>query len=280
LLVYAKALEGEKRYDAAEAIVQRALAVDPARADAYVILGSSALGRKADDSALLAFEKALVFDPRSKSAVNGLLEVFAHGKPNASAIAKIERMAAAPPQSATLFEVAGRLYSMIGHTQDAEAALKKALAVDEQRPTAALALWQVERHPEQKIAANDSTENDAQLRAYELQVKQGDPSGVAANNLAYAYATRGKRLDRALDLAVESVHRIPSRPEPMDTLGFVLLKMRQYSAAAEAFERALALKPDAGTRRHIELHLADAYEASGLTAKAAELRQAAAKAGG
>lgn len=283
LLVYAKVLDREKRYDAVASIVQRALAINPARAEAYVIAGSSALGRQSDGEALLAFEKALVFDPRSKSAVNGLLEVFAHGKPNANAIARIERMAAAPPQSATLYEIAGRLYSMIGQTKNAEAALQKALSVDAERPTAALALWQVDRfHPALAALAPDAIPavGEDDVSAYELQVKQGDPSGIAANNLAYAYAVRGQRLDRAFDLAVQSVNRIPGRAEPMDTLGFVLLKMRQYSAAAEAFERALSLKPDASTRRNIQLHLADAYDASGLTAKAAEMRYSAGRLGG
>jgi len=283
LLVYAKVLDRQKRYDAVAAIVQRALAIDPARAEAYVIAGSSALSREADGEALLAFEKALIFDPRSKSAVNGLLEVFAHGRPNARAIARIERMAAAPPRSATLYEIAGRLYSMIGRTREAEAALQTALDIDAERPTAALALWQVDRSHSAlaalpKNAAPTGGEDD--VRAYELQVKQGDPSGIAANNLAYAYAARGQRLDRAFDLAVQSVNRIPGRAEPMDTLGYVLLKMRQYSAAAEAFERALTLKPDASTRRNIQLHLADAYEASGLVTKAAEMRQSARRLGG
>ena len=277
LLVYARVLEQQSRYEAADAIVQRALAIDPARAEAYVIAGSSAFGRHADGAALLAFEKALVFDPRSKSAVNGLLQVFAQGKPNVTAIGKIERMAAAPPQSATLYEIAGRLYSMIGKKQLAESALEKALQVDAQRPTAALALWKVDRAATAaKVAAvQHDGDTDDDVRVYELQIKQGDPSGVAANNLAYAYAARGQKLNRALDLAVQSVNRIPGRAEPMDTLGFVLLKMRQYSAAADAFERALDLKPDTSTRRNIQLHLADAYEASGLTTKAAELRRSA-----
>ena len=283
LLVYARALERERRYDAADAIVQRALAIDPARAEAYVIAGNSAMGRKADGVALLAFEKALLFDPRSRTAVNGLLQVFAQGRPNADAVTKIERMAAAPPQSATLYEIAGRLYSMIGKKEQAEAALQKALQVDGQRPTAALALWKVDRTAtpvEVAEATQHDGASDEDVRAYELQMKQGDPSGVAANNLAFAYAARGERLERAFDLAMQSVNRIPGRAEPMDTLGFVLLKMRQYSAAADAFERALELKPDSSTRRHIQLHLADAYEASGLTAKAAELRRSAARVGG
>jgi uncharacterized protein HemY len=66
----------------------------------------------------------------------------------------------------------------------------------------------------------------------------------------------------------------------MDTLGVVLLKMRRYSAASQAFERALAMKPLGEARKQITLHLADSYEASGLIEKATALRRSVKRAGG
>jgi uncharacterized protein HemY len=109
---------------------------------------------------------------------------------------------------------------------------------------------------------------------------KADPSGVTANNLAFAYASRGQRLDRAFELAMQAVQQAPGRAEPMDTRGYVLYRMRQYSAASQAFERALEMKPDKNARRQINQHLADSYEASGLTDKAKQLRAAAASQGG
>jgi cytochrome c-type biogenesis protein CcmH/NrfG len=83
------------------------------------------------------------------------------------------------------------------------------------------------------------------------------------------------RLDRALELSLDAVRRMPAKAEPMDTLGFVFLKMRQYSAAADAFERALQLSPEPSAKRQILLHLGDAYQASGEDQKAASARAAA-----
>jgi tetratricopeptide (TPR) repeat protein len=168
---------------------------------------------------------------------------------------------------------------MVGAKNDAKRALERALEVDAKRPSAELALWQIDRgraasaHMGSDIASNMSY--DELLRQYELEVSRGDLTGVASNNLALAYANRGQKLDRALELAVHAVNRVPNRPEPMDTLGVVLLKMRQYSAASQAFERALAMKPQGEAQRQIMLHLADSYEASGLTDKAATLRNSA-----
>jgi tetratricopeptide (TPR) repeat protein len=180
-------------------------------------------------------------------------------------------MAEAAPASAMLYEVAGRMYQLAGMKSDAQRALRRSLELDAHRPTAELALWRAgDRGVREMVDPQDHG-----VRDYEHVVASGDQSGVAANNLAFAYAMRGERLDRALELSVDAVHRMPSKPEPMDTLGFVFLKMRQYTAAADAFERALQLAPDAPAKRQILLHLASAYAACGEDDKAASAREQA-----
>jgi tetratricopeptide (TPR) repeat protein len=284
LLIYARVLEAQKRLDAAQAMVDRVLALDPSYAAAMVMNGRIALAKGAAGSALIAFEKALLFDDRAIGSVDGLLDVFAKGKPTHASIAKIERMAAAPPESPVLFEVAGRLYALIGSKRDAERALQRSLALDSRRPTTALALSRVGSEvpktsngtrSEALIAASSAEQSgaiDAAVRDYEQAVQRGESSGVAANNLAFAYASRGQKLDRALELAVSAVHLMPNKSETMDTLGFVLFKMRRFSAATEVFERALLLPGDPAAKEQITLHLAEAYDASGLPEKAREVR--------
>ena len=268
LLVYARVLERERNLDAAEAIVNRALIVDPSSVEGNVIAGNLALQRKANGAAFIAYEKALLFDSRSAEGIAGLLRVFSQAKPTRAAISKIQRMADAPPASAMLYEVAGRMYEMAGMKSEAQRALKRSLELDAHRPTAELALW---RTGDLEAAAIVDPRPHP-LRDDEHVVATGDQSGVTANNLAFAYATRGERLDRALELSIDAVHRMPSKPEPMDTLGFVFLKMRHYSAAANAFERALQLAPEPPAKRQILLHLADAYAACGQDDKAASAR--------
>lgn len=272
LLIYARVLERERSLDAAQAIVNRALIIDPACVEANVIAGNIAMERKASGAAFISYEKALLFDGRSDEGIAGLLRVFAQGRPTQRSIAKIERMAAAPPQSAMLYEVAGRLYELVGFKNDAQRALRRSLELDAHRPTAELALWRAGARDGGGVRAEVP---DPTIRDYEHALAGGDPTGIAANNLAFAYATRGMRLDRALELSLDAVRRMPAKAEPMDTLGFVFLKMRQYTAAADAFEHALELSPDAQARRQILLHLADAYQAGGEEAKATAARAAA-----
>jgi cytochrome c-type biogenesis protein CcmH/NrfG len=125
------------------------------------------------------------------------------------------------------------------------------------------------------VAPTSTGNQGADLHDVERSLASGDKTGIASNNLAFAYAERGVQLSRALELSLDAIRRMPSKAEPMDTLGFVFLKMRQYSAAADAFERALQLSPGATARRQILLHLADAYQASGEDAKAESARAAA-----
>jgi tetratricopeptide (TPR) repeat protein len=268
LLVYARVLEREQNLDAAEAIVNRALTVDPSSVEGNVIAGNIAMQRNANGAAFVAYEKALLFDGRSAEGIAGLLKVFSQAKPTRASISKIERMAEAPPASAMLYEVAGRMYEMAGMKPDAQRALRRSLELDAHRPTAELALWRTGNR--ETVAMVDPRAHV--VRDDEHVVAMGDQTGVTANNLAFAYASRGVRLDRALELSLDAVHRMPSKPEPMDTLGFVFLKMRQYTAAADAFERALQLAPEPPAKRQILLHLADAYTACGQEDKAASAR--------
>jgi tetratricopeptide (TPR) repeat protein len=272
LLIYARVLEREGEFDAAQSIVKRALIIDPASVEANVIAGNIAMQRKANGAAFIAYEKALLFDGRSAEGIAGLLTVFVQGRPTRASIVRIERMAAAPPASAMLYEVAGRLYELGGMKSEAQRALRRSLALDAQRPTAELALW---KSGARDVALSPAGDQDVTLHDLERKLAMGDKTGIAANNLAFAYAERGVLLNRALELSLDAIHRMPAKAEPMDTLGFVFLKMRQYSAAADAFERALQLSPEAVARRQILLHLADAYQASGEDAKADSARAAA-----
>lgn len=293
LLIYARTLERQDRLDLAEGILNRAFALDPDSVEAHTIAGAIALKRKAAGAALVAFRKALALDPRSRSAIDGLYTTFAQDKPDRRAIAKLEKMASAPPESATLLEICGRLYQLAGLEHDAKRVLLRALRADAARPTTVLALWQLgvtERNVSaahssvvqwlvQANSARKAGRSEEAVRGYEQALRAGDRSGVAANNLALEYAQRGYKLEEAFALAHHAVQLMPRQPEPLDTLGVVLLKRREYTAASEAFQRALALKPGAAQRRSILLHLADAYEASGLADEARRTRRSAGRTG-
>ena len=299
LCLYVRILTREKRFDAAAAIAQRALAADGASTEPRVVMGELALARGNAGAALLDFEQALILDPGSQPAIDGLVRVYRLGRITRPMLAKMEHAAAAPPRSATLMEIAGRLYRDHGWNADAERCFRAALAMDGPHAIAATDLArtyvatgdlaQAESSlalsgadPAILLAAFDAQRrNDTAgaIRDYELVVRRGDISGVAANNLAWLYAEQRTNLDRALILGQQALDRLPYNPRVLDTIGYVRMQRREYSEAVKVFQKAfdLARSPQSQYRgdpqlvAEVRTHLVEAYRRAGQADRAAAL---------
>jgi tetratricopeptide (TPR) repeat protein len=301
LVLYARVLEAQKRWDSAESIARRALEVDPSDPQIHVVLGNVHAGRKQFGDALVDYQRALALDSQSVPALEALMNLYKRGVLTRASIARMENVASQPPASAPLVEIAGRLYAERGLYADAARALQKSLVLDPRRSSAALALMQLSlRQNDTRGAAAWAVTafrgtvpaiaelvqgREAELRSerakainhYESALRLGEPSGAAANNLAWIYAQQGVRLDRALDLARRASELDPKNPAIWDTLGAVLLRRRDYTAAADALTSARKLSESSGasvaSRRQIYKHLAEAYAGAGLPARAEEMQR-------
>ncbi len=296
LALYSELLAAEKRMDAARSLAQRAIAVgrnDPA---GHIALGKIALAQFMAGQALIEYEEAVLLDPHSDEALNGLTEVYRKGKVTRAMLTHMEKVANGKPASPTLMEIAGRLYRDHRWNADAARCFRRVLELDPQRTTAATALAETyaasgdlrraavaaEKTGSGSSAllngvrAQENARTSDAIAAYELALHHGDTSGVAANNLAWIYASRGEQLDRALELANVANKNKPEDPAVLDTLGYVLLRRRQYSESATVLEHALELANRPNGDRTIvaalEEHLAEAYVRSGRPEAAAKLR--------
>ena len=299
-VLFARALLQENKMVPAAIMAQRAAALDSASPEPALILGEVALRVNNPAQALMYFEKALTADPDSQAAIDGLLHVYQLGHLSYAAIGNLERVAQAPPASATLLEIAGRLYAERGWYTDAIRALQRTVQFDPKRLTAARALARLQASTGDYLAASQSAiragvDARALLSAYQQQntgnwhqaaadyeqaLHQGDQSGVAANNLAWIYAEHGLELDRALALAEMAVQQSPDSPSMLDTLGFVHLQRREYSQAVKLLETAQRLtdniSPELDKQRlraEIRKHLSTAYMCAGQTEAALRLAQ-------
>ena len=296
LNLFARTLEAEKRYAAASLIARRALCVDSTAAEPHLVLGEVALQQHSLGEALVQFEQAVLLQPHSKDAIEGLTKVYKRGAINRPMLENMERIAAADPPSTTLMEITGRLYADQGWYREAERCFQSALRLDPKRSTAVTALARTFAATGQYAAAADfaarlggksgalveafqaQQRNDIAdaIHKYEAAVRQGELSGTAANNLAWIYAQQGKELDRALRLAETARSLNPANAAVLDTVGVVHLRRREYSQAISALETAnhlAALQPDAGKELTTEIkrHLSEAYLRAGEPDAAAAL---------
>ena len=303
LCIFARVLLKQGKVEPAMSIARRAETVNPKSLEPRLVMGEIGLQEKKYGAAFLEYEHALLIEPDSADALTGVLEVYRHGQVTAAILEKMERVAMSPPASASLLEIAGRLYAAKKMYPQAERALKRSLQTDPTRETAAVALAETryasgDRDPEHFLseltltskqpfqlgrtirtleAADAERRGDINMavRSYEMAVGAGENSGIAANNLAWAYAQQGIKLDSALRLAASAVDRDPKNPAALDTLGVVQLKRRSYTEAIASLNKAISLMSGHEWRRQsaeVYRHLAEACDGAGLEGRAADAR--------
>jgi tetratricopeptide (TPR) repeat protein len=295
LLLYSRALLLQNRCDSARALAERAGVAAPRNAEIAIVLGDIALREHHLASALLQYEKAMLLEPHSDEAMQGLAEVYKKGRISLPMLRKLETLAQSPTPSSRLLEITGRLYESRHRYADATRCLERSVTLDPNRRSALLALAQtylasgkVDKSrdllsiPDLSNVARDRSRASlltAALRAqrhgdsnqaihhYEEVVRAGDQTGIASNNLAWIYAMQGQKLDRALELAQHAFELNPGSPQILDTLGVIQIERRQFSQAISSFEtgarRAVELRQPAQQVRIIEGHLAEARKFAG-----------------
>jgi tetratricopeptide (TPR) repeat protein len=247
--------------------------------------GDLYLARKDYAKARERYKVAYAEDPKSNDAVAGLIALdLVAGKP-ADAHAKMDaHLARVPPTAATLM-LAATTYAATRDMPKTEAVLRKAIEVDPSNLQAYGTLGQfyyaqgrladgrtefenlVKRDPN-SIAANTMLGiilerqghlADAQGR-YEKVLAVDSRAAVAANNLAWIYATRGEKLDEALQLAQTASMGLPDRAEVADTLAWVYQKKGLPTLAVPLLKQVVDRNPQNAQYRY---HLGAALASSG-----------------
>jgi len=105
----------------------------------------------------------------------------------------------------------------------------------------------------------DSRQNyDAAAESYRKALELDQNSAIAANNLAWLYATRGMgNLDEAVRLAQQIVQKYPEQNGFADTLGWVYYKKNLYGAAVEQLKKVVSRDQNSATYNfHLGMALA------------------------
>jgi len=219
------------------------------------------------------------------------------------ALARVDAALAANPDTASIHEMRGSLLARLGRKDEARAAFEKSVELDPDHAAAYAGLAILAADSAQSpmdlkrsielfdraagLAPNVSEyaysaaqlslaiqADDAESRLEEI-VRRFPGHAPSRNDLAWLLAEEDRDLERAVELAQQAKTLDPSA-DVLDTLGWVLLKQGDASAAVAALQDAYAARSDSPTIRY---HLGKALIQAGQAQSGREHIQRALEAG-
>jgi putative PEP-CTERM system TPR-repeat lipoprotein len=279
-LLVAKSYFAENNIDAAERELKALVGSQPNSAAVHSYLGFVHLRRRNPVAARAAFEKALTLDPMAFEPLSGLIGLDVREGNRAQASSRIDARLATAPSDPNTMIFAGRAYLLLNDAAKSEQLLRSAIERDPSNLQAYADLAQIYFSQGQLDVARASFERVVQqypgsvpartmigvihqiqnkpfaaIQAYEQVLSVASESAVAANNLAWLYAERGEKLERAVELAITARRALPDRAEISDTLGFVYLKKNAPDLAVPTLREAVKQDPE-NPRYRLRLGLA------------------------
>jgi tetratricopeptide (TPR) repeat protein len=244
-------------------------------------MGVIFLQQKDNGEANKAFTRALELAPDNITALEQLVNLDLTEKHYAEALRQVQPQLEKNPKLAAPHILQAQIFMAQGDTNQAEAALLKAVELQPEIETGHMLLAHLYMDSKQnkkalaelQIAATKNT-NDvtpflmtgmiqsddkdykAARDAYEKLLVMDPKYSPALNNLAYLYSEYLDDLDRAYELAQRARDLLPNDPSTADTLGWVLCKRGQYPSALSLLQQAATQLPD---EPEVQFHLGKAY---------------------
>ncbi|WP_294250381.1 tetratricopeptide repeat protein [uncultured Sphingomonas sp.] len=221
--------------DRAIADLSRSIAKDPEAATRYVARGNAYLDMGKLDAAIADFDKAHALEPDDEWALADRGLAHAQKRDFAAATADFDAVRKINPRNPVLYRGLGILAEQQGKPEDAIAAFTEALAID---PASGFALGH--RAKAQHAAGHDDAALADAAAALAQQPRWAELYLLRAN----IYRIRGDR-DRALAEAATLSAASPDDSYAQVAAANIYAAFQQNDAAMQAFDRALALKPEA-----------------------------------
>jgi tetratricopeptide (TPR) repeat protein len=233
----------------------------------YNSIALVSLAENKPQDAIASFESGLSIDPSNFDALNGLITLYAKNQELDKAHTRIDQALAAYPNMASLHFLKAQVFGFQQNAQSVEAELNRSLELDPNYLPAysTLATLYINSKQEDRAIAQyqkiislrpdnaapytligmleDQRKNyDVAAENYRKALEKDPNAVIAANNLAWLYASTGKgNLDEAVRLAQGVVQKNPNVAGFVDTLGWVYYKKNLHSAAVEQLRKAVSI---------------------------------------
>jgi tetratricopeptide (TPR) repeat protein len=227
-----------------------------------------------------AYEQSLALAPDYLQTLDRITGLDVLAKRYAEAEQRLASVIARNPKLAEPWLMQGHVYQAAGQTNQAEAAMSKAIELDPDLPGGYLALARLylDTHQDQQALSRlnallSKTNNvtallqigqihqqaqrwDEARDAYEKLIAFQPEFAPALNNLAYLYSEHYKHIEKASRMAERARKIRPDDPYVADTLGWILYKQGQYPRALGLVQESLEKQPN---NVEIQMHLGMTY---------------------
>src|SRR5262249_5484351 len=146
----------------------------------------------------------------------------------------LRRAIEADPTRLQGYGLLGQLYARQQRTQEAIAQFQDVVKRD---PKSVAAMTMIGMLMEAR------GNRDGAEKQYEAVLAVDSRAVVAANNLAWLYASANRKLDEALQLAQTAQQQLPGEPSISDTLGWIYLQKNMAARAIEQLEQSVQKVP-------------------------------------
>jgi len=227
-------LQSLKRFDDALGSYQRALQLNPESAEAYNNHGNALQALKRFDAALESYERALRLRPDYATAYNNRGNALRELKRFDAALESYERALQLRPDSPEAYNNRGSVQQDLRRFEAAVESYDAALRL---RPDYA------EAHYNRGNALRELKRFESALQSYDCALRLKPDHAAAYTNRGTALREL-KRFEAALDSYERAARLRPDNVANHINRGNVLVELKRFEAALESYERALHLKPD------------------------------------
>jgi tetratricopeptide (TPR) repeat protein len=263
----ASAYLAQQQADQALAVYRQMEELFPKESKPSYLRGMILLAHGQPGEARKAFEKSLEISPEFLLAAERLVDLDLADRQYATAIDRAQKFIERDPKQAQAWTLMGKIYLAQQDFTRGEPDLLKAIELDPKLEPAYLLLTrlyvdsnQQERAIEKLTEFIDRNKDSGQkiapalaqlgliqqnlkhfneaADAYEKLLASSPKYVLALNNLAFLYSDNLGQLDKAYDLAKRARDVDPSDPHVADTLGWILYKKGDYSAAIRLLQES------------------------------------------
>ncbi len=240
----------------------------PGEPKVMLLKGRLYLREKRSFEAVAEFRAVLKKEPSNVEAWEELVSAYLMQKEYAKAAYEVEQVKKLPSVSRMrVLVLDGYTAFQSGNTRKAALLLEKAVKLRGEEKER----WLYLQAASTLAMCYDKLGNAERSMTMYRDILLLDPANVLAlNNYAYLLALRGRDLDTAKKMALQAVGSEPDNPVYLDTLGWVLYKLGEFTDALGYLEKAVLLAPG---EVEIAEHLLDVYERLGLEEKAVPQRE-------